>query len=826
MRAASAGSPTRTSTAKTTLRMPDASGIRPARLGLTAKVFLAATLLVVVVLGLTFGLTSLQAHRTADESIRRALVGRRRGVQAFLAGRTAAFAGMSGVSLQVPQFRERLLQRSRGDVLDQAEEYRHLLGASWVLVTTDRGLLVARTDHPEEFDIDLSRGALIAQALSGEQAGGAWLDDRARKLYMAVAIPLRASPDATPQGTLVAAYEVNDTLAQEIKQATGSDVVFFALDTLERPHVVGSTLSREEIEPALVADTVALRRLEEDSAGVDLSAQVAGEHLVGLAGPIRSAGGSVYGGFVSFRSRDAALAAFRALQRTSVVAVGLGIGLALVIAFGLARQIAGPVRRLALATRRVQDGDYSVEIAVTSGDEIGVLSQAFKSLVEDLKERAALVEYMMAASRAGPTHRSEVMSGRDVPRPGSVFANRYDVKEVLGMGGMGVVYRAFDCELQEPVAIKTLRPETLAGESVALERFKQEIRLARKISHRNVVRTYDLGEVNGMYYLTMEYVEGTPLNQLISSRGGLPIPVTLTIGKQLCRALEVAHEQGIVHRDARLHVAGAAVGNGARRTQRPVRRWRGPVRVCSRPRAVRRRVRVRRRREASRGTGAGPAQVQRGRTRGAGPGDSQGDGQRAGGQVPDRGGDARRPGGDRLDASKPGISLILPITARALVGECHRNEVLRQLVAQFRRGVEPQRRPVGRRQRVVVHPIGENRLRVQRARRVPAIRVVGVERDEPDVARGGEGLAARHDRRHRHAVPGRDRGPPLDTMVLHRVRHPRHRHQLVQRELEGPLHQPCHAQPPGVGILEHRQRVRNEVAREHGAPGGRCVGPR
>ena len=529
--------------------MPDASGIRPARLGLTAKVFLAATLLVVVVLGVTFGLTSLQAHRTADESIRRALVGRRRGVQAFLAGRTAAFAGMSGVSLQVPQFRERLLKRSRSDVLDQAEEYRHLLGASWVLVTTDRGLLVARTDYPEEFDIDLSRGALIAQALSGEQAGGAWLDDRARKLYMAVAIPLRASPDAAPQGSLVAAYEVNDTLAQEIKQATGSDVVFFALDTLDRPHVVGSTLPREEIEPALVADTVALRRLGQDSAGVDLSAQVAGEHLIGLAGPIRSAGGSVYGGFVSFRSRDAELAAFRALQRTTVVAVGLGIGLALVIAFGLARQIAGPVRRLALATRRLQDGDYSVEIAVTSGDEIGVLSQAFKRLVEDLKEKAALVEYMMAASRAGPTHPTAVMSGRDVLRPGSVFANRYDVKEVLGMGGMGVVYRAFDRQLQEPVAIKTLRPEILAGDSVALERFKQEIRLARRISHRNVVRTYDLGEVNGMYYLTMEYVEGTPLNQLISSRGRLPIPVTLTIGKQLCRALEVAHEQGIIHRD-------------------------------------------------------------------------------------------------------------------------------------------------------------------------------------------------------------------------------------------------------------------------------------
>jgi len=114
---------------------------------------------------------------------------------------------------------------------------------------------------------------------------------------------------------------------------------------------------------------------------------------------------------------------------------------------------------------------------------------------------------------------------------------------------MGVVYRALDRELQEPVAIKALRPEALAGDGVALERFKQEIRLARKITHRNVVRTYDLGEVNGVYYLTMEYVEGTSLKQLIDSRGKLPVPVTLTIGKQLCRALEVAHEQGVIHRD-------------------------------------------------------------------------------------------------------------------------------------------------------------------------------------------------------------------------------------------------------------------------------------
>ncbi len=536
--------------------MPATSATRFPRLGLGAKIFVAATVSVAAVLGVTFGLTSFQANRTADESIRHALAGVRRGVQAFLTGRTATFAGMSAVSAQVPQFRERLLNSSeRSNVLDQAEEYRQLLGAAWVLVTGDRGILVARTDYPTETDIDLSHGALVANALSGDQTSGAWLDERLRKLYVAVAVPLRASPGAAPQGALVAAYAIDDTLAQAIKQATTTDVVFFALDTLDRPYIVGSTLPREEVEPALAADTVAIQALVHDSAGTELSADVAGERLIGLASPLRSAGGDVYGGFVAFRSHDRELGAFRALQRTIGFAVVLGLLLALATAYVLARQIAGPIRRLALATRQVQDGDYSVEIAAGSRDEIGVLSQAFRSLVEDLKEKAALVEYMMAASGAAPTEalkapgRPSLAAGGDLLRPGTLFANRYEVKEILGMGGMGVVYRAFDRELREPVAIKTLRPEALAGDGVALERFKQEIRLARKIAHRNVVRTYDLGEVSGMYYLTMEYVEGTTLKQLISTRGRLPVPVALTIGKQLCRALEVAHEQGVIHRD-------------------------------------------------------------------------------------------------------------------------------------------------------------------------------------------------------------------------------------------------------------------------------------
>jgi serine/threonine-protein kinase len=530
--------------------MPDASATKPA-FGLTAKIFLASALLVVAVLAITFGMTSIQANRTADASIHRGLLATRRAVDDYLAARTRTLTRASTVATDVPQYRQRLLnQRDRAEVLDQADDVRGLIGAAWVLVTNSDGILIARTDYREQFDRDLSIAPLVASALSGEQTSGAWLDDVQGTMFVAIGIPLRDRPTAAPLGALVATYQIDDSLAGAIKRATSSDVVFFALDTLNQPVVVGSTLPAQEIEPALKASVRADALAADTGAeGMPLAAAMSGQHLIGLAGAIRSPGGDVRGGFVALRSREAELAAFNALRRTMILAVALGVVLALIFAFVQARQITGPVRRLALATRRVQDGDYSVDIGVQSRDEIGVLSEAFRGLVEDLKEKAALVDYMMAASGAAATQAIATAPTDASLRPGSTFAGRYEVKELLGAGGMGVVYRAFDRELQEPVAIKTLRSEAVAGGSVALERFKQEIRLARRIAHRNVVRTYDLGEVNGMYYLTMEYVEGTSLKQLIVSRGRLPVAVALTVGKQLCRALEVAHAEGVIHRD-------------------------------------------------------------------------------------------------------------------------------------------------------------------------------------------------------------------------------------------------------------------------------------
>src|SRR2546427_5936703 len=236
------------------------------RLGLAAKIFLGSTLLVVTVLGASLGITALSATRTADPAIERALAGTRRAIANLLATRTRTLAGMGAVSAAMPQFREGLIAgRERADILHRAQEYRDLVGTAWVLVTNEAGILLVRTDYPDEFDRDLSSGALVAGALPGAQGSGAWPDHVTGRRYEAVATPLAPSREAAPQGVLVTAYALDDSVAQAIKQATTSDILLFALDTLGRPHVVGSTLPREEVGPSL-PDSAQLAALAHDTA--------------------------------------------------------------------------------------------------------------------------------------------------------------------------------------------------------------------------------------------------------------------------------------------------------------------------------------------------------------------------------------------------------------------------------------------------------------------------------------------------------------------------------------------------------------------------------
>ncbi len=131
---------------------------------------------------------------------------------------------------------------------------------------------------------------------------------------------------------------------------------------------------------------------------------------------------------------------------------------------------------------------------------------------------------------------------------GSTFAGRYEIIEELGKGGMGKVYRVFDKKIEGEVALKLVKPEIAADKKI-IERFRNELKLAREIAHRNVCRMYDLNEDKGTHYITMEYIPGEDLKSTISRVGPLGTGKALYITKQVCEGLTEAHRLGVVHRD-------------------------------------------------------------------------------------------------------------------------------------------------------------------------------------------------------------------------------------------------------------------------------------
>jgi eukaryotic-like serine/threonine-protein kinase len=132
--------------------------------------------------------------------------------------------------------------------------------------------------------------------------------------------------------------------------------------------------------------------------------------------------------------------------------------------------------------------------------------------------------------------------------PGTVLGQRYEIVALLGEGGMGAVYEALDRELERPVALKVIRPE-LAKSKAIIDRFKQELLLAREVTHRNVIRIYDLGEADGIKFITMEFVQGEDLRTLLLREKKLAPEQAVGVIQQICRALEAAHATGIIHRD-------------------------------------------------------------------------------------------------------------------------------------------------------------------------------------------------------------------------------------------------------------------------------------
>ena len=175
---------------------------------------------------------------------------------------------------------------------------------------------------------------------------------------------------------------------------------------------------------------------------------------------------------------------------------------------------------------------------------VSVTTGMMKSIGADTSTMATMRMSTQAGTTAPASPQADLQLGH-------LFANRYQIESILGRGGMGVVYKATDRQLDETVAIKTLPGDVMTRSPEDLERFKREIRLARRITHRNVLRTYDYGEAEGVYFISMEFVRGYTLSELLDEAANRQMPTRAAVGitRQICRGLQAAHEQGIIHRD-------------------------------------------------------------------------------------------------------------------------------------------------------------------------------------------------------------------------------------------------------------------------------------
>jgi eukaryotic-like serine/threonine-protein kinase len=311
---------------------------------------------------------------------------------------------------------------------------------------------------------------------------------------------------------------------------------------------------------------------------------------------LKTNGGGVLGFVIALQSQTELLKPFSAIKQQILFAGLICLIAASVIAWWIAARMAKPIIRLVGVTKQIQEGveiHSSQQYAVN--DEVGVLYDAIHKMGRELKNKADLEQYLADVADNFdetlnlPSHVEEVFTaelkgdttsamtkttamnvtmdegGKTVQvdlagqsalvetskgqlvADGVLFADRYKIIRSIGAGAMGEVFVARDETLDEIVALKILFAKGLEVSSQDL--FKEEIRLARKITHRNILRTFDFGADGEKIYISMEYVHGQDLNALLGKIGKLEIKIGVMLAKQICSAIAAAHGEGIIHRD-------------------------------------------------------------------------------------------------------------------------------------------------------------------------------------------------------------------------------------------------------------------------------------
>ncbi len=449
-------------------------------------------------------------------------------------------------------------------LMDVCDEWQLRNGGPDLLMFTDaNGTILARTNRPELIGANIAgRSALFDTAIAGEPAQG-FMRIESRLLQIA-AVPIidNAAPDVV-RGTAAVARELTAEMASDIRNLTGCDVAVFSLyqrdsDEQRPPVRLFGTSPDKAVSTKIMSFLPWSMRFD----GMVLD--VNGELYNAVAHALDRSDGVPLGTAVAYRSRSELTAPFDRIRHSAMLfAVVLAVA-AGALAFVMTGHISRPIIHLSEVARAIEDGDYPDDFSTGRRDEIGVLINAVNQMGVKLKEKDMLEAYLTEITEPSIHSEKDLDLYRDVTTiqrrttqhesgnktylpPDTVLADRFAVIHPLGTGATGVVYLAYDTTLDEDVALKIFNNTAIIEQDADL--LMRELRLTRSISHRNVVRTHDIYNHDGVMFIAMEYVSGSNLAQLLQRHGRLDIVKGVILVKQLCAAIGAAHAEGIIHCD-------------------------------------------------------------------------------------------------------------------------------------------------------------------------------------------------------------------------------------------------------------------------------------
>lgn len=506
---------------------------------LGGRLFLLSGGLVLGAMAAAVGFTAWRANQEARQWVRETLAASSAAQARVERQRAGQLRLMTRFVAADPGFAAYVAEADPPSVRDLLIERQREVECDFMAVLDPRGRAIARTDRPGAAGEDWSSQPLIAAALERGEASGSWSE--AGYHASAVAVPIFAGQEGL-LGLLVAGLTVNDALAFEVRRGSGAEVAYVARGA--SPRVIATTLGEQ---PELLRAVTAHLASGPPPGSEPARLSVGGRRWAVQIAPVAAgvAGDSVTA--VTLASLDQVMAPFRRIER-ALIAVGL-ISLlgAFAISWALSGRVTRPLERLADAAEAAREGRYDQALPTGGDDEVGRLARAFQGLLTELQEEREMEAYLGALSRSLPETATVSREDRAGLAPGALLGNRYEILARIGEGGFGTVYKARDRQLQDTVAVKTLRPGV--ADAGALDGLKEELRIARRITHRNVLRTHDFGEADGVAFISMEFVRGITLRELLSHSARLPASVALRLARQLVTGVNAAHRTGVVHRD-------------------------------------------------------------------------------------------------------------------------------------------------------------------------------------------------------------------------------------------------------------------------------------